>query len=110
MTNAELKQTLQLMLRERQVSRSAQAGEDPADVDPTVARVRAREAMEIEDALEKLMSGTYGECSKCGGLIEEARLKARPFATHCVDCATKAERLRPRYGVVDIRNVFGYMV
>lgn len=109
MTNAELKQKLQQMLRDRRVSREQQAGEDPADVDPTVARVRAREAFEIEEAIEKLISGTYGECSDCGDLIEKRRLKARPFATRCVHCASKAEA-RPRYGVVDIRNVFGYMV
>ena len=96
----ELKQKLTRMLAERRVSRVEQAGEDPANVDPTVARVRAREARQIEEALERLQSGTYGECSSCGEPIGEARLGARPFATRCVDCATKAERRGPHREVV----------
>jgi DnaK suppressor protein len=44
---------------------------------------------EIEDALAKLDTGTYGVCEQCGGSISEARLEAMPAARLCIDCASK---------------------
>ena len=44
---------------------------------------------EINEALEKLESGTYGRCESCGGPISEARLEAMPAAKFCIDCASK---------------------
>lgn len=41
---------------------------------------------EIDAALERLASGTYGICATCGGPIGEARLEAMPEATQCVTC------------------------
>ena len=38
----------------------------------------------VEKALEKIASGTYGICEVGGELIEEARLKANPAAITCV--------------------------
>ncbi len=43
----------------------------------------------VERALEKLESGDYGSCEKCGGEIGEARLEAMPAARACIDCASK---------------------
>lgn len=47
---------------------------------------------EIEDALEKIEDGTYGECEECGDPIEEGRLKALPFTRVCVECQSRLER------------------
>ena len=55
---------------------------------------RARELEEIERALEDLESGRYGICRDCGGEIAQARLKVLPFATLCVECQAKTERVR----------------
>lgn len=42
---------------------------------------------EIEDALHRLEAGTYGVCVTCGEPVGEGRLKVRPAATQCRDCA-----------------------
>lgn len=59
----------------------------------------------IDHALKKLEEGTYGICEDCGNDISEQRLKALPFAVHCVECKQKREELeqiekeRERFGV-----------
>ncbi|HUG14197.1 MAG TPA: TraR/DksA C4-type zinc finger protein [Thermomicrobiales bacterium] len=40
----------------------------------------------VEGALERLDAGTYGRCERCGKQIAAARLKALPFAGHCISC------------------------
>lgn len=45
---------------------------------------------ETDAALARAASGGYGICSDCGDVIPPARLDARPTATRCVACATKA--------------------
>jgi RNA polymerase-binding protein DksA len=45
----------------------------------------------IEDALHRLEEGTFGLCQECGQVIPKPRLKAIPYATHCLDCARKQE-------------------
>jgi DnaK suppressor protein len=41
---------------------------------------------EIDAALAKIASGTYGACERCGEPIPKARLKALPYARLCVAC------------------------
>ncbi|MFN8222625.1 MAG: TraR/DksA C4-type zinc finger protein [Gaiellales bacterium] len=47
---------------------------------------------EIDAALGRIASGTYGLCARCGGAIPEARLDAVPYATLCLDCRRLEER------------------
>jgi RNA polymerase-binding protein DksA len=47
---------------------------------------------EIEAALARIDSGTYGLCSVCGGPIGEERLEAVPYATLCIDDKRALER------------------
>lgn len=42
----------------------------------------------LDDALDRLMSGSYGNCSKCGGSIDEAKLGIDPTLALCRDCWT----------------------
>jgi RNA polymerase-binding protein DksA len=42
---------------------------------------------EIEAALQRLDAGTYGVCVSCGEPVGEGRLRVRPAATQCRDCA-----------------------
>ncbi len=49
------------------------------------AQARAA-AVEIDRALAKIDSGTYGVCEQCGQQIPEARLQALPQAALCVSC------------------------
>lgn len=39
---------------------------------------------EVRRALAKITDGTYGNCEKCGGAIEPARLDANPAAEMCI--------------------------
>jgi DnaK suppressor protein len=57
-------------------------------------RIRDRERKligKIKEALARIDDGTFGICEECGEDISEERLKARPMATLCIDCKTKAE-------------------
>ena len=49
------------------------------------AQARAA-AVEIDRALAKIDSGTYGVCEQCGQQIPDARLQALPQAALCVAC------------------------
>jgi DnaK suppressor protein len=46
---------------------------------------------EIDNALEKLKSGTYGVCELCNKPIGLKRLKVMPSARLCIDCKSKEE-------------------
>ncbi|KPK89168.1 MAG: conjugal transfer protein TraR [Deltaproteobacteria bacterium SM23_61] len=57
-------------------------------------RMRDRERKligKIKEALARIDDGTFGICEECGEDISEERLKARPMATLCIGCKTKAE-------------------
>jgi len=47
---------------------------------------------QVERALQRLDSGTYGTCENCGNPIGKARLQAFPRATLCVSCKQREER------------------
>ena len=40
----------------------------------------------VDDALDRLMSGSYGECSKCGRWIEDTKLHFDPAIAFCIEC------------------------
>jgi RNA polymerase-binding transcription factor DksA len=46
-----------------------------------------RELDELDAAIERVASGDYGICRRCGQAIDPARLDARPGAALCIDCA-----------------------
>lgn len=41
----------------------------------------------INDALDRLMAGSYGSCIKCGRVIEDAKLDSDPAIAFCNQCA-----------------------
>jgi len=45
----------------------------------------------IEEALEALDRGQYGECIRCDDDINERRLEVIPWATMCIRCQEQAE-------------------
>jgi len=49
---------------------------------------------DVNHALDKLDSGTYGRCDECGTDIPTARLEALPHANLCLSCKSKLERSR----------------
>jgi RNA polymerase-binding protein DksA len=64
---------------------TAERGENEALVNKLLEALN-----EVEHALEKIESGTYGVCEGCGRDIAPARLEARPEARLCIDCAAAA--------------------
>ena len=62
----------------------------------------------IDDALDRLMSTSYGNCSKCGKCIEDTKLQFDPAIAFCTGCWEREQRqdegnLAPRCGAGDAR-------
>ena len=47
---------------------------------------------EVIDALVRVDSKDFGECSECGEPVERKRLEAVPWASLCLACQEKAEQ------------------
>jgi DnaK suppressor protein len=77
-----------------------------ADVDRTFAmqlKNREREMLwQIDGALRRIDAGTFGDCEQCGEEIAEARIKAFPFTTLCIDCKAELESEQRR--IVSVRE------
>ena len=66
---------------------------DAADGDLSlrIAESETVEAGEVERAIEKIDTGTYGKCEVCNKTIGADRLQFLPFATLCIACQELAE-------------------
>ena len=62
------------------------------EVNSQLAEVESRELASIENALERMKEGSYGQCEVCSGKIPMARLDALPYATMCIGCQRDLER------------------
>jgi len=60
--------------------------------DLAVLQTLDRTLRQIDAALARLHTGGYGVCASCSVPIPLARLRALPFATHCVPCQEQSER------------------
>jgi DnaK suppressor protein len=45
----------------------------------------------INEALDRVERGTFGQCTECREPISKSRLQAIPYAKHCIRCARKLE-------------------
>lgn len=72
-----------------------------ADVDRAMAmhmKDRDRESLfQIDEALKRIEQGSYGSCERCDERISEARIKAFPLTTLCIDCKAELESENHRY-------------
>lgn len=50
---------------------------------------------QIDKALSKIASGSFGLCDSCKCDIDSRRLKARPFAHMCLECTEDLENSKP---------------
>ena len=60
-----------------------------------LARLEGRERHELDEihaAQARLETGSFGVCEDCGGSIPLPRLRAMPWARHCLGCQAKDER------------------
>lgn len=49
------------------------------------------EIQKVKQAIARIDKGEYGICQACGQPIGEERLKAIPFSSLCIDCASQTE-------------------
>ncbi len=47
---------------------------------------------EVDEALDRIKTKTYGICEECGEPIGMKRLEVKPVAKYCVPCKTKLEK------------------
>jgi DnaK suppressor protein len=52
---------------------------------------------QIDEAIERINDGTFGECERCGEAISEGRIDAFPFTTLCIDCKAELESEEHRF-------------
>jgi len=62
------------------------------EISSQLAEVESRELASIENALERMKEGTYGQCEVCSCRIPLVRLHALPYATMCIGCQRELER------------------
>ncbi len=65
----------------------------------TLRNTLAGTLADVNEALDALERGTYGQCRKCGQWTDRARLRAVPFTNLCIDCASResSDFELPRY-------------
>ena len=62
-------------------------------------RLRERERgllSKINEAIERIEQGVFGECTSCGEDIGAKRIRARPMAQLCIDCKAEQEQQERR--------------
>jgi RNA polymerase-binding protein DksA len=68
------------------------AGTLDREIDYTLEGHSGQVLIQIDAALARIESGSFGTCTNCGKPIAEERLEARPWASLCIDCQREAER------------------
>jgi DnaK suppressor protein len=46
----------------------------------------------VNEALERMRDGKYGQCVACQGEVQQKRLEAVPWARHCIECQEKQDQ------------------
>lgn len=70
--------------------------EGEREVDLALSDLEMQEYTEVGEALQRLARGGYGLCVDCGSEIPFDRLRAEPWASRCVGCATAREQAEAR--------------
>jgi len=96
----ELRKRLGMQLEDLAHTKHSSASGDAADaafdtsgeeLASTLAELEAKELAQVERALRRLKSGTYGQCEACSAKIPVARLNALPYSTLCIKCQREME-------------------
>ncbi len=61
------------------------------DVEYSHREALSRRLFRIDDALERISAGVYGQCAECGSRIVDKRLASDPAVLFCVGCQTASE-------------------
>jgi DnaK suppressor protein len=79
-----------------------------ADIDKSFAmqlKSRDRDTLiQVDGALRRIEEGVFGSCVQCEDEISEARIKAFPFTTLCIDCKAELESEEHRFPGRNLNN------
>lgn len=86
-----LRETLPAEVAEVKDAEEQSVNDFVRDVELALIEMTSETLGQIDEAMRRLETGTYGVCANCGTEIAEARLKAVPFATLCRSCQEAQE-------------------
>lgn len=66
--------------------------ENNSQIDFAISANLKQELSDIEEALRKIINGTYGICEGCDEMIDVNRLKIKPHAKYCFICRQSLEK------------------
>ena len=84
----EREEVCDALLHER-VAGAAKESATESLVDEETLQTRLRL---IDEALDRLMAGTYGDCVQCGRWIEDTKLLVDPALPYCIACQSEHKR------------------
>ena len=61
---------------------------------------------QVDAAIEKIVEGEYGVCTKCEASIPEARLEVVPYTEFCTQCLSEMEKSSRATSLNDKKNPF----
>ncbi|HNV85809.1 MAG TPA: TraR/DksA family transcriptional regulator [Candidatus Omnitrophota bacterium] len=88
------------MISHRKELRDEASPEDAAQIREDAEMLEEESFLEeqeihlIEEAVQRIADGSYGQCLDCKNRIPVARLRVLPYAKFCVPCETKRERTK----------------
>ena len=65
-----------------------------SELNSQLLEVESRELAAIDEAIERLDQGEYGNCDACKKPIPLTRLRAVPYAKECINCHRLSEKRR----------------
>ena len=74
------------------------------DIEFALIQMKAETLNKINEALNRLEEGAYGNCFECGEEISHPRLRALPFAVRCRDCEEARENAQRRERMMSQRR------
>jgi DnaK suppressor protein len=74
------------------------------DIEFALIQMKSETLNKINDALNRLEQGNYGNCFECAEEIAEKRLRALPFAVRCKDCEEAREVAEQRQRQMAVRR------
>jgi DnaK suppressor protein len=80
------------------------AVEQETIVEMTIRCRDSRQLQEIQETIQRIDSGQFGNCARCGKAIAAKRLLLAPLSRLCATCKAKTEFSRNRGG----RSISGY--
>jgi RNA polymerase-binding transcription factor DksA len=83
----DLEENLREPLEADFAEQAAQMEDD--EVTAELEHTAIKEAEQIQAAIGRIDTDTYGECVSCGNEIDPKRLQVLPYATECIDCVSE---------------------